>query len=78
MVLGGLRQEKQWEAAVKLLADMEMRGLGPDERCIAMGMNACVAAREPQRAIDLFEGMREAGEVSSIPFGWSADRSWIS
>lgn len=29
--LGGLRREKRWEAAVKLLGDMQRRGLGPDE-----------------------------------------------
>lgn len=29
--LGGLRREKRWEAAVKLLGDMRRRGLGPDE-----------------------------------------------
>lgn len=78
VVLGGLRQEKQWEAAVKLLAEMETRGVGPDERSVAMGMNACVAARETQRAIDLFEGMRDAGEVSSVPFGRFFDRSGVS
>lgn len=29
--LGGLRREKRWEAAVKLLGDMRRRGLEPDE-----------------------------------------------
>lgn len=29
--LGGLRREKRWEAAVKLLGDMQRRGLGQDE-----------------------------------------------
>lgn len=29
--LGGLRREKRWEAAVKLISDMDRRGVGPDE-----------------------------------------------
>lgn len=29
--MGGLRKEKRWEAAVKLLGDMQRRGVGPDE-----------------------------------------------
>lgn len=32
--LGGLRREKRWEAAVKLLGDMQRRGVGPDEVCV--------------------------------------------
>ncbi|CAM9386504.1 unnamed protein product [Scytosiphon promiscuus] len=61
--LGGLRREKRWEAAVKLLGDMQRRGLGPDEVCTAMAMNTCVSAQEPLRALDLFRDMRDVGRV---------------
>ncbi|CAM9515495.1 unnamed protein product [Ectocarpus fasciculatus] len=61
--LGGLRREKRWEAAVKLLGDMQRRGLGPDEVCTAMAMNTCVAAQQPLRALDLFRDMRDVGRV---------------
>eukprot|EP00904_Undaria_pinnatifida_P005078 jgi/Undpi1/16/HiC_scaffold_1.g00016.m1 len=61
--LGGLRREKRWEAAVKLLGDMQRRGLGHDEVSTAMAMNTCVAAQQPRRALDLFRDMRDVGRV---------------
>lgn len=64
-VLGGLRREGRWEAAVKLLSDMAMRGVGADEQSIAMGMSACVVARQPERALDLFTDMRDVDRVSN-------------
>lgn len=61
--LGGLRREKQWEAAVKLLSDMQRRGVGPDEISTAMAMNTCVSAQQPLRALDLFRDMRDIAGV---------------
>lgn len=53
---------------MKLLGDMQRRGVGPDELCTAMAMNTCVAAREPLRALDLFRDMRDVAGVSVFFF----------